>query len=309
MTDDPDDPNAPGGEPRGVVAFDNAGTLSETSVVRADLAPAADWATPVPTAPPDRGTVALLAVDDEGVDALRTDDPLGPTVARADVPVHLALANRAVTPERARAALVAADGVPARAVPERLDRARARAGGDRPAGAQVVVLVDAERAVRAIGYTTTPKPAAGDAIRWTRAAGFEPRLVSGDGAAALRAVADAVGIAPDAVHAYQSTDGKRRTVERLGESGPVVMVGNGPNDRRAFAAADAAVLVAPDGRPDSPGWLTTPVDVVVSGPGGLPDALDLDAVAARGSRSGSGSGPARDADSDPTDPDPGPQPE
>jgi len=286
MTDDPADPvdsaDPADPEPRGVVAFDNAGTLSATSVVRADLSPDADWATPVPTVPADRGTVALLAVDDGSVDALRTDDPLGPTVDRADVPVHLALANRDVTPERARAALVAADGVPARAVPEQVDRVRE--DDRRPAGAQVVVVVDAGRAVRAIGYTTTPKPAARDVVRWARAAGFEPHIVSGDGPAALRAVADAVGIAPDAVHAYESTDEKRRTIERLGEAGPgpVVMVGNGPNDRRAFAAADAAVLVAPDDRPASPDWLTAPVDAAVPELGALPDALDLRAIAARG---------------------------
>lgn len=282
------DPDAAAPDPRGVVAFDNAGTLSGTSVVRTDLSPDADWATPVPAASPDRGTVALLAVDDGAIDTLRTDDPLGPTVARADVPVHLALANRDVTPERARAALVAADGVPARVVPEQVDRVSGADG--RPAGAQVVVLVDAGRAARAVGYTTTPKPAARDAVEWARSAGFEPHIVSGDGAAALRAVADAVGVAPDAVHAYQSTDEKRRTIERLGESvpGPVVMVGNGPNDRRAFAAADAAVLVAPDDRPDSPDWLTSPVDAVVPELGALPDALDLRAVAARGAGSGRG---------------------
>lgn len=285
MTDPTDDPAglaaATDPEQRGVVAFDNAGTLSGTSVVRTDLSPDADWATPVPTAPADRGTVALLAIDDGGIDALRTDDPLGPTVDRAGVRVHLALANQGVTPERAREALVAADGVPARVVPAQVDRVRE--GDGRPAGAQVVVLVDASRAVQAIGYTTTPKSAARDVVRWARAAGFEPHIVSGDGTAALRAVADAVGVAPGAVHAYQSTDEKRRTIKRLGESGPVVMVGNGPNDRAAFAAADAAVLVAPDDRPAAPDWLTSPVDAAVSELGALPDVLDLGVVAARGS--------------------------
>ncbi len=257
----------------GSIAFDNSGTLSEPTVVATALVDGYEWATPVPGADPDRGRIALLSIDHDSVDALRTDVPIGPAIERGDVPTYLALANVGVTPGEAREALLAERETPASVVPDHVDRAidAAPASGTQSAGAQLVVDLDAERAVKAFGYTVTPRAAAPEVVTWAERAGLEPHIVSGDSEPVLQSIAETVGIPAENVHPYQSADDKRRTVEALAD--PVVMVGDYVNDRFAFEVADAAILVAgEDGFHEA---LRDRVDVEAPTLSALPSAVEL----------------------------------
>ena len=124
----------------------------------------------------------------------------------------------------------------ATAVPAALaDRAAAaEAMGQTPIwvawGAQV-------RAVVVVADTIKDSSAA--AVTELKSLGLRPMLLTGDNAAAARAVASEVGIAADDVLAEVLPQDKVDVVERLQRQGAVVaMVGDGVNDAAALAQAD-----------------------------------------------------------------------
>ena len=87
-----------------------------------------------------------------------------------------------------------------------------------------------------------PKPTSAEAVRRLRALGLRPVLLTGDGAAAARSVADRVGI--DEVVAEVLPADKVTAVRRLQEEGRVVaMVGDGVNDAGALATADLGIAM------------------------------------------------------------------
>ncbi|MEU7646755.1 heavy metal translocating P-type ATPase [Streptomyces huasconensis] len=82
------------------------------------------------------------------------------------------------------------------------------------------------------------------AVRELRALGLTPVLLTGDNRAVADAVAQAVGIAPDAVHAEVLPQDKVDVVARLRAEGRVVaMVGDGVNDAAALATADLGLAM------------------------------------------------------------------
>lgn len=257
----------------GAVAFDNSGTLSEPTVVATHLVDGYEWATPVPEAPVTDGRIALISIGHDHVDSLRTSAPVGPRIESEDVPTYLALANADVTPREVRDALSSDYGTPASVVPDHVDRALSGSPdhGASVAGAQLVVDVDAGRAVKVFGYTVTPLESAPEAVRWAKRGGFEPHIVSGDAEPVLYSVAGSVGIPNANVHSYQSPADKRRTVESL--SGPVVMVGDYVNDLAAFEVADVSILITGGDGPD--GKLRDAVDVELDDLADLPSAIEL----------------------------------
>jgi soluble P-type ATPase len=238
---------------RGVVAFDNSGTLSEPVVEGAAVSDDART-TPVPDIPPERPTaLASIALDeytlfDEG-------RPLGRVVAAADIPITLALSNVETTREAVRDAVVADGSVPARAVTERferlVDRVHAEYGlSDPPVGVQLVVDLDAGRIHRVFAYTTVPRPVAADVVALVRSLGYDPHIVSGDATQILGRVASEVAVDESNVHPYQSAADKAATVTDLARTeASAVMVGDYVNDRFAFEAADVGILVTADREP------------------------------------------------------------
>jgi Cu+-exporting ATPase len=107
----------------------------------------------------------------------------------------------------------------------------------------VVVAVDGEpRAVLAVADTV--KPTSAEAVAGLRALGLRPMLLTGDNAAVAAAVADQVGIDPDAVIAEVLPADKVRVITRLRAEGRVVaMVGDGVNDAAALATADLGLAM------------------------------------------------------------------
>ncbi|MBL8926094.1 MAG: copper-translocating P-type ATPase [Pseudonocardia sp.] len=98
----------------------------------------------------------------------------------------------------------------------------------------------AARAVLVIADTV--KPTSAEAVARLRALGLRPVLLTGDNAAAARAVAAEVGV--DEVIADVLPAGKVDVVKRLQDEGRVVaMVGDGVNDAAALAQADLGLAM------------------------------------------------------------------
>jgi Cu+-exporting ATPase len=118
---------------------------------------------------------------------------------------------------------------------EALDDARAH-------GRTAVLLAWSNRARAVLVVADTPRPTSKDAVARLRALGLEPILLTGDGEAAARAVADEVGI--DTVIADARPADKVDVVARLQAEGrTVAMVGDGVNDAAALAQADLGLAM------------------------------------------------------------------
>ncbi|MEU8956079.1 heavy metal translocating P-type ATPase [Streptomyces sp. NPDC048518] len=149
---------------------------------------------------------------------------------RGTVAGHAVLAGR----ER----LLAAAGVTGlEAVAELRDAAQA--------AGRTAVLVAWDGAARGVlGVADALKETSPEAVRELRALGLTPVLLTGDNRAVAATVAEAVGIAPDAVFAEVLPEEKVDVVRRLqGEGKVVAMVGDGVNDAAALATADLGLAM------------------------------------------------------------------
>jgi Cd2+/Zn2+-exporting ATPase len=111
------------------------------------------------------------------------------------------------------------------------------------AGGQTMVIVGAEDPIGIIGVADRPRESARDAVRMLREHGVaHVALLTGDHAAAARALGDAVGV--DDVRADLLPGDKVRVVEELrARYGTLAMVGDGINDAPALAAADVGIAM------------------------------------------------------------------
>ncbi len=112
-----------------------------------------------------------------------------------------------------------------------------------PRAALVYVACDG-RAAGVLPAIDEIKPESELAVRELSAAGIEVWLVTGDQDATARAVAAAVGIAPERVMAEVLPAGKATAVASLQARGlRVAMVGDGINDAPALAQADVGIAI------------------------------------------------------------------
>ncbi|MGY1684538.1 heavy metal translocating P-type ATPase [Geodermatophilus sp. SYSU D00867] len=119
----------------------------------------------------------------------------------------------------------------------------AAAVADADAAGRTAVAVGWEGAVRGVLVVAdTVKPTSAAAVRQFRALGLRPVLLTGDSAAAARAVAAEVGV--DDVVAEVLPQDKVDVVRRLqAEGATVAMVGDGVNDAAALAQADLGLAM------------------------------------------------------------------
>ncbi|MET8688927.1 heavy metal translocating P-type ATPase [Streptomyces sp. NPDC004732] len=116
---------------------------------------------------------------------------------------------------------------------------------DAEAAGRTAVLVAWDGAARGVlAVADALKETSAEAVRELRSLGLTPVLLTGDNKAVARTVADAVGIAPDAVFAEVLPQDKVDVVRRLqGEGRVVAMVGDGVNDAAALATADLGLAM------------------------------------------------------------------
>ncbi|GAA1302018.1 heavy metal translocating P-type ATPase [Saccharothrix xinjiangensis] len=106
-----------------------------------------------------------------------------------------------------------------------------------------VLVARAGAVVGGIAVRDTVRPSAADAVARLHALGLKTVLLTGDGSAAARAVADEVGV-PDVLAGVRPAD-KVAAVEALRAAGRrVAVVGDGVNDGPALAAADLGMAMA-----------------------------------------------------------------
>ncbi|MGF9912862.1 heavy metal translocating P-type ATPase [Paenibacillus ehimensis] len=116
------------------------------------------------------------------------------------------------------------------------------AGPLRSQGKQLIYVAVDGRPAGVVALADTLRPTAASALRQLRKQGMDIRLVTGDHAAAAKAIAERLGNVR--YYADMLPDQKLGLIRRLQSQGKrVAMVGDGVNDAPALAAADIGVAV------------------------------------------------------------------
>jgi Cu2+-exporting ATPase len=121
--------------------------------------------------------------------------------------------------------------------------AEARAHAEASAQATTVVLADPVAVLAVFSLADRIRPRAAEAIADLRALGIEPRILSGDAPAPVRAVAEHLGI-QEAGAGLLPQDKLARLRAWQQEGRVVAMVGDGINDAPVLAAAHVSVAMA-----------------------------------------------------------------
>jgi Cu+-exporting ATPase len=105
---------------------------------------------------------------------------------------------------------------------------------------------DGSRILALLAFGDALKPGARAAIERLARMGIQSVLLTGDNAGSAAGVAQALGIAPNSVHARMLPADKARVIAELKArgAGAVAMVGDGINDAPALAAADIGIAMA-----------------------------------------------------------------
>ena len=104
----------------------------------------------------------------------------------------------------------------------------------------VVVAVD-RKATAVAGFGDPIRRDACDTLRYLRELGWKVGILSGDHPRVVEAVGQQLGFAQAQCLGHASPEEKRMIVEKTGEEGLVVMVGDGVNDSAALAVADVGI--------------------------------------------------------------------
>jgi P-type Cu2+ transporter len=120
---------------------------------------------------------------------------------------------------------------------------RARAEEWSSAGLTPILIAIDGAVVAAAGLGDPVRPDGRDAVARLRSLGWAPRILSGDHASVVAAVAGELGIEGADASGGVSPEAKLDAVLAAKSAGPVMMVGDGVNDAAALAAASVGVAV------------------------------------------------------------------
>ncbi|MEM9319949.1 MAG: copper-translocating P-type ATPase [Pseudomonadota bacterium] len=110
-------------------------------------------------------------------------------------------------------------------------------------GGTQLFLARAGAHIGTIEVSDPVKPRAAEVVAALQAEGLDLVVATGDAAGPAKAVAGAVGLSVEAVHAGLLPSDKAALVAKLREGGVVVMAGDGVNDGPALASADVGVAM------------------------------------------------------------------
>lgn len=106
----------------------------------------------------------------------------------------------------------------------------------------LLIALDGEP-VAGLGLGDAVRRDARETLHYLRGLGWHVRILSGDDAGAVRAVAEQLDVPPDCAESGASPERKLAVIEKLTGNGTVVMVGDGVNDAAAMAAATVGISV------------------------------------------------------------------
>lgn len=219
-----------------MAAFDKTGTLTQGKPQVTDV---------VPVARSERDILSLAAALETG-----SSHPLAMAIlARARVagvpvpPAHdmAAIAGKGVTGRVQSVSLFLGSAQSASERVTLADDLRARIGVLNDAGKTVSVLIAGDQVAGLIAMRDEPRPDARAGIDALRREGIRAVMVTGDNRRTASAIADVLGIEPQAELLPQD---KQRIVRELQERGEVVAkIGDGINDAPGLAAADVGIAM------------------------------------------------------------------
>ena len=252
-----------------VVAFDKTGTLTRAQPILAALesgAAAADEALSL-AASVQAGSEHALARA-----VLREADSRG--VAHAAAQSVRAVPGRGLEARVGERSLAIASERWAREIgTPGLAGMAARAEALRARGMTVSWLLELgpqRRVLALLGFSDAIRPSSARAVQRLHERGIATVLLTGDNAAAARAVAQAVGI--EDVRAELLPEDKASVVAALRSQGVVAMVGDGINDAPALAAADVGIAM---GGGTDVAMQAAGITLMAADPARVADALDI----------------------------------
>lgn len=245
---------------RPIIALDNTGTISDSTVVSVDTLTEKEVDEPLTERSSADGECCLVTLNHQLLSSLETTDSLG-TVVGADVSdYYISLTNADVRRSDIQKILAETD-VTARRITQcahrvwqkhtNTSRRPAFSASTLPVSAQLVIDTDIGAIVQIKGHAATPTSDGDSIAHELMADGHEIHIVSGDAMPVLENVREELCLSSLQLHAYQSAASKAETVRQLSENSrrPVIMIGDYINDRLAFNAADYAIFVNNDPTP------------------------------------------------------------
>jgi P-type E1-E2 ATPase len=236
-----------------IVALDNTGTISQSTVITQSAVGAEDIDKPISAYNSSKRRLALITLDHEKIEKIEAKKHLGPIETPITSDFHIAIANHDPSIFRIHRALKKAD-IPAQTI---LDLAQQTYGehtnsttestepvSSLPVSIQLVVDIDNSKLIGFRGHTATPTESGIKTVHNLSAAGYELHIVSGDSLPVLQHLRERVSIQSLEVHPYQSATDKATTLSRLSQrASSLLMAGDYINDLHAFDAADYAVFI------------------------------------------------------------------
>lgn len=236
-----------------IVALDNTGTISQSTVITQSAVGAEDIDKPVSTYNSSKRRLALITVDHKKLQKIESKEHLGPIETPNTSDFHIAIANHDPSLFKIQQVLKKAD-IPAQTI---INLAQQTYGehtnsttestesvSSLPVSVQLVVDIDNSKLIGFRGHAATPTENGIKTVHNLSAAGYEIHIVSGDSLPVLQHLRERVSVQSLEVHPYQSAIDKATTLRQLSQrASSLLMAGDYINDLHAFDAADYAVFI------------------------------------------------------------------
>jgi cation transport ATPase len=236
-----------------IVALDNTGTISKSTVITQSAVGAEDIDKPVSAYDPSERRLALVTVDHKKLEQLDINKQLSVIETPVTSSFHIAISNHEVSFSEVQKILKKTD-TPAQIIIDIVQQtykehtnATTRPTGavsSLPVSVQLVVDIDSAKLVGFRGHAATPTEDGIKTVHNLSAAGYELHIVSGDSLPVLEHLRKRLSMPSLEVHPYQSATDKATTIRQLSQrASSLLMAGDYLNDLHAFDAADYAVFI------------------------------------------------------------------